>query len=68
MTYWMEQAFPVMLVIRNSAGQVRWMDIRQWLRQATNNGTKKVTQIEFLAERFDVMSIRRLRDQILTSI
>ena len=64
----MEQAFPVMLVIRNSAGQVRWMDIRQWLRQATNNGTKKVTQIEFLAERFDVMSIRRLRDQILTSI
>ena len=64
----MEQAFPVMLVIRNSAGQVRWMDIRQWLRQATNNGTKKVTQIEVLAERFDVMSIRRLRDQILTSI
>lgn len=67
LTYWMEQAFPVMLVIRNSTGEVRWMEIRQWLREATNNGTKKVTQIEFRAERFDVMSIRRLRDQIMSA-
>jgi hypothetical protein len=63
--YWMEQAFPVLLVIRNSAGECRWMEIRDWLRKATDGGKKKVTQIEFAGERFDVMSIRRWRDQIL---
>jgi hypothetical protein len=65
--YWMDQAFPVMLVIRNSEGDVRWMDVRDWLRNATENGTEKVTQIEFKAERFDVMSIRRLRERVLSS-
>ena len=65
--YWMDQAFPVMLVIRNSEGDVRWMDVRDWLRKATENGSKKVSQIEFKAERFDVMSIRRLRERVLSS-
>jgi small GTP-binding protein len=63
--YWKDQAFPVLLVIRNSAGECRWMEIRDWLRKATDDGKKKVTQIEFAGERFDVMSIRRWRDQIL---
>jgi uncharacterized CHY-type Zn-finger protein len=63
--YWMEQAFPVLLVVRNSAGQVRWMEIREWLRDATDNGKKPVTQIVFDGERFDVMSIRRWRDRVL---
>ena len=57
----------VMLVIRNSEGEVRWTDVRDWLRKATENGTKKVSQIEFKAERFDLMSIRRLREQVLSS-
>jgi len=65
--YWMEQAFPVMLVIRDSEGEVRWMEIRDWLRKASDNGTKKVSQIEFKAERFDVMSILRLRKRVLSS-
>ena len=65
--YWMEQAFPVMLVIRDSEGEVRWMEIRDWLQKATDNGTKKVSQIEFKAERFDVMSILRLRKRVLSS-
>jgi hypothetical protein len=65
--YWMEQAFPVMLVIRDSEGDVRWMEIRDWLRKASDNGTKKVSQIEFKAERFDVMSILRLRKRVLSS-
>ena len=26
--YWMSQAFPVLLVIRNSEGEVRWMEVR----------------------------------------
>ena len=28
--YWMAQAFPVLLVIRNSEGEVRWMEVRDW--------------------------------------
>ena len=64
-SYWMNQAFPVLLVVRNSAGEVRWMEVRDWLREATDNGKKKVTQIVFEGERFDVMSIRRWRDRLL---
>ena len=57
--------FPVLLVVRNSAGAVRWMEIRDWLRTATDNGKKTVTQIVFDGERFDVMSIRGWRDRVL---
>ena len=64
-SYWMNQAFPVLLVVRNSAGEVRWMEVRDWLREATDNGKKKVTQIVFEGERFDVMSIRRWRERLL---
>ena len=62
---WMSQAYPVLLVVRNSAGEVRWMEVRDWLREATDNGKKKVTQIVFEGERFDVMSIRRWRERLL---
>lgn len=41
------------------------MEVRDWLREATNNGTKQVTQIVFEGERFDVMSIRRWREWLL---
>jgi hypothetical protein len=64
--YWMNQESPVLLVIRNSSGEIRWMEIRELLRTVTRNGKKNVTQIEFHAERFDVMSIRRWRDRLLT--
>ncbi|MCB0297638.1 MAG: DUF4365 domain-containing protein [Calditrichae bacterium] len=63
--YWMAQAFPVLLVIRNSAGKVRWMEIRDWLRKASENGKKEIRQIAFEGERFDVMSVRRWRDRVL---
>ena len=36
--YWMAQAFPVLLVIRNSEGEVRWMEVRDWLKRASDNG------------------------------
>ena len=65
MQYWMAQAFPVLLVIRNSAGKVRWMEIRDWLRKASENGKKEIRQIAFEGERFDVMSVRRWRDRVL---
>ena len=65
--YWMAQKFPVLLVIRNSEGEVRWMEVREWLKRTSNNGKKSVTQIVFEGERFDVMSVRRWRDRWLKS-
>ena len=63
--YWMAQPFPVLLVIRNSEGEVRWMEVRDWLKRATNNGASPIKQIVFERERFDVMSVRRWRDRLL---
>lgn len=63
--YWMDQAFPVMLVIRNSKGEIRWMEVRDWLRHASASGQKAVRQIVFKGERFDVMSVRRWRERAL---
>ena len=65
--YWMEQKFPVYLVIRDSKGNIRWMEIRDWLREKSENGKKQLRQILFEGKRFDVMSIRRLRDKELTA-
>jgi small GTP-binding protein len=64
--YWMAQKFPVLLVVRNSDGEVRWMEIRDWLKHASNNGTNPIKQFVFQGERFDVMSIRKWRDELLT--
>jgi small GTP-binding protein len=66
-SYWMEQAFPVLLVIRTSDGNVRWMEVRDWLKRASDNGKKPVRQIVFEGERFDVMSVRRWRERVLRS-
>jgi hypothetical protein len=63
--YWMYQAFPVFLIIRNSEGEVRWMEVRNWLKATTNNGLKPIKQLIFKGERFDVMSVRRWRDKVL---
>jgi WD40 repeat protein len=65
--YWMAQVFPVMLVIRNSEGHVRWMEVRSWLKQISGAGDKLVKHIVFEGEQFDVMSIRRWRDRVLAS-
>lgn len=61
-SYWKNQAFPVLLLIRISSGEIRWMDIRNYLRKITGGEKKSVRQIEFSGERFDVMSVRRWRD------
>ena len=63
--YWMAQAFPVLLVFRTSDGEVRWMEVRDWLKRASDNGRKPVKQIVFDGERFDVMSVRRWRERAL---
>lgn len=61
----MRQAFPVVLVIRNEQGEVRWMDVRESLRQASTDGRTAVQRIAFTGERLDVMSVRRWRQQAL---
>ncbi len=58
---WMQQDFPVLLIVRNSKGTTRWMDISNYLRNKDSNGKQRV-RIVFLGERFDVMSVRRWRD------
>ncbi|MEL6814405.1 MAG: DUF4365 domain-containing protein, partial [Cyanobacteria bacterium J06598_3] len=63
--YWMAQAYPVMLVVRNSEGEVHWMEIRDHLKRVTENGTKQVSQIVFEGDRFDVMSVRHWRKEML---
>jgi hypothetical protein len=47
-------------VVRISEGEVRWMEVRDWLKRASDNGRKLVKQIVFAGERFDVMSGLRL--------
>lgn len=63
--YWKDQSFPVLLVIRSSEGEVRWMEVRDYLRSVSDDGKKPVRQIVFEGERFDVMSVRRWRDRAL---
>jgi hypothetical protein len=58
----MEQAFPVLLVIRSSGGDSRWM-VRDYLKRESDNG-KPVKQIVFAGECFDVMSVRRWREGV----
>ncbi|MGH9940699.1 MAG: DUF4365 domain-containing protein, partial [Blastocatellia bacterium] len=60
--YWRQQAYPVLLVIRASDGEIRWMDVSDYLKRASE---KPVKQIVFTGERFDVMSVRRWRDKAL---
>ena len=54
----------MLLVIRNSEGEVRWMEMRDWLKRASDNGKKPVKQIVFAGERFDVMSVRRWWERV----
>jgi small GTP-binding protein len=61
--YWQQQAYPVMLVIRKSDGEIRWMDVSECLRKTS--GGKAVRQIVFDGERFDAASVQRWRERVL---
>lgn len=63
--YWMAQKFPVLLLIRSSEGDIRWMEVRDFLRRESENGKRTVTQIVFEGERLDVMSVRLWREWVL---
>jgi small GTP-binding protein len=60
--HWMSQTAPVVLLMRNPGGEVKWMEVREWLKRA---GDKRVKQRVLEGERFDVMSVRRWRDESL---
>jgi HEAT repeat protein len=54
--YWKSHAYPVLLVIRDSGGLIRWMNVKDYLlRQAVH-----VTQIEFRGEPFTSESVKRM--------
>jgi hypothetical protein len=58
--YWQAQAYPVMLVIRTSDGQIRWMNVTDYLKQSG----PKTRQIVFDGEPFTALSVVRLRDRL----
>ncbi len=76
---WMNQKFPVMLVIGTFSeederaigkekvefAEVRWMEISSVLKRESVNGTKPAKQIEFKGERLDMSSVRRWREKVL---
>ena len=61
----MAQEFPVLLVIRDSQGEILWMEIRDWLKRGSVDGTKPVNHGAFEDERLDAMSVRRWRGRAL---
>lgn len=65
--YWGNAPFPVLLVIRNSAGDIRWMEVRDYIRAESKDGRRPVRSIVFSGQRFDVMSVRRWKDQVLSA-
>lgn len=61
--YWASQIAPVMLVVRSSSGEIRWMEIRNYLLEQLKKGPVK--QIEFKGTRLDAESILKWRDIVL---
>jgi small GTP-binding protein len=61
-TYWQQQAYPVMLVIRTSDGTIRWMNVTEYLQK---QGRKQVKQVVFKGEPFTAQALQRLRDRML---
>ncbi|HEY0722948.1 MAG TPA: HEAT repeat domain-containing protein, partial [Pyrinomonadaceae bacterium] len=57
--FWMSHAYPVLLVIRDSSGRIRWMNVTAYLREHGAN-TK---QIEFKGEPFTAANIREMHNR-----
>lgn len=63
--YWQSQAYPVMLAIRTSDGQIRWMNVTDYLQRYAEQHKKQATQIIFEGEPFTAVNVWRLRDRVL---
>jgi GTPase SAR1 family protein len=59
--FWLNHPSPVMLVIRTSDGQIRWMNVTDYLKKRGKN----VKQIVFEGESFSALSVIRLRDKLV---
>ena len=59
--YWQAHEYPVMLVIRTSDGQIRWMNVTDYLREHS----AATRQIVFDGEPFTALNVARMRDQVL---
>jgi Domain of unknown function (DUF4365) len=62
--YWALQAYPVMLVIRNSTGRIRWMDMREYVKQHGQSNR----QIIFRGGDFTPESVDALAEKTLESL
>lgn len=60
--YWVSQPVDVYLVIRDSEGTIRWMNVTRYLKERQD---KKSLQIIFTGEKLDADAVRRLRDQVM---
>jgi hypothetical protein len=58
--YWKTQAYPVMLAVRTSDGQIQWMNVTDFLR----NQKKPIGEILFKGEAFTALSLIRLGEQL----
>lgn len=54
--YWQSQAYPVLLVIRDSGGKIRWMNVSEYLQCHRTN----IQQIEFQGEPFTAESVKQM--------
>lgn len=63
--YWQQQAYPVMLVVRNSKGEIRWMNVSDYLKKESDRDDKPLTQIIFKGEPFNAAGIHRWRNKML---
>ncbi|MDP6513903.1 MAG: TIR domain-containing protein [SAR202 cluster bacterium] len=59
--YWQAHEYPVMLVVRTSNGQIRWMNVTEYLRE---HGTA-TKQIVFNGEPFTALNVGNMRKQLL---
>jgi hypothetical protein len=60
--YWQKQVVPVMLVIRTSDGNTRWMNVTEYLKR---NEVRKTRQIVFNGEPFSALNLINLRSKLL---
>jgi WD40 repeat protein/GTPase SAR1 family protein len=58
--YWQAHAYPVMLVVRAAGGEIRWMNVTEYLKR---HGAK-TRQVVFEGEPFTALSLVRLRDKV----
>ena len=61
--YWQQQNYPVMLVIRTSDGEIRWMDVSAYLKDGRGERGKNPNQVIFRGEPFTALNVQRMRDR-----